>query len=138
MNRKNLKDTLNFIARARTVWLNPAPEGEHKALIARFTNLMIDVENAGLELWDAERIQPPEGMISQPLDMKEEEVYLKLNEYLKLPLDQFEQLTPAQCFAAARVMARNTPLTDAFLTDHLGLRFPHIYIGIEEDGYAHS
>lgn len=79
------------------------------------------------------------GYNASSLTEQEEMAYDALNRHLRLPEAAFAQLTEAQKFSAARVILRQgAGVENAFLSDHLGIKFPHIYIGIEKDGYAHS
>jgi hypothetical protein len=74
-----------------------------------------------------------------PLNYHEELCFDSLNNHLRLPKEAFDQLTHEQKFSAARVIIRQgCGVNHAALTDHLGIKFNHIYIGIEKDGYAHS
>jgi hypothetical protein len=132
---------MGYIDAARRKFSGVPQEGENAEDICKLVNALIDAENASIRLWEATMIR--DGEDRTPLDSKEEEFFENLNSHLVkdrflLTQEQFDSLTHSQKFSAARVMARNVPPEGVFLTDHLGIRFPHIYIGIEEDGYAHS
>ncbi len=81
-------------------------------------------------------------MEKEPLNDTESIVFAHLNEHLKLPVEEFVSLTEPQKFSAARVIAQQgygvKQSHNDYLCGYLGIRFKHIFIGIEKDGYAHS
>lgn len=133
--RKVLKAMMPLLQQLRSLANDLSMEGEHSGEVATIVNGLISAEDHALNLVEATAIRSGE---NSPLDDKEEVVFDNLQRHLKLSDENMGKLTQAQRFSAARVIARNLPVKEAHLTDHLGLVFPHIYIGIEEDGYAHS
>lgn len=75
----------------------------------------------------------------EPLNAEELVIYMALNDHLKLPPEQLESLTHSQAFSAARVINKQGQVLFSFNANgYLAIKFPHIFIGIEPDGYAHS
>lgn len=141
MNRQKLKELIYHINKARELIAGESAPDKQTINFNLLKQGLQEADCICLEMWEDGRIRC--GDDKEPLDSKEEAFYHDLKSHLVkgrylLTEDQFNSLTHAQKFSAARVMARNLPPEGVFLTDHLGLRFPHIYIGIEEDGYAHS
>lgn len=133
MNRQKLKEVIRHINEARTLIAGEPVDNQNKA---RFVDALHVADQLALHIWEEGRIR--DGVGKEPLDSKEEAMFNSLQQKFKFTDEVFAKLTHSQKFSAARVMARNIEITSAHLTDHLGLVFPHIYIGVEEDGYAHS
>lgn len=85
----------------------------------------------------------------EPLNKTETVVFDNLNNHLRLPPGDFEELTHKQKFSAARVIVHHgigTIRHPVHSDEYLGISFGHkemmgatrIFIGIEKDGYAHS
>lgn len=80
----------------------------------------------------------------EPLNHVEQVVYDNLQDHLKIPYSEFEKLTDIQKLVAARVIVRqgygvkSSAVMGIGADKYLGIQFPHIFIGIETDGYAHS
>jgi hypothetical protein len=78
-------------------------------------------------------------MNKEPLTIPELRIWANL--HLHLPKVNVPALSEEQKFSAARVISKQGPVVEAWdnlLEGYLGIRFNHIFIGIEKDGYSHS
>lgn len=132
--RQLLRTALNRLAQAEA-YVQKLPNYEVAAAYA-----IIKMREAKLELEkDLDPLLVRCGD-KEPLSEAEEVVYDNLNGSLKIGKADFSILTDEQKFSAARVIVhQGYRLKGAAIQEnYLGLRFEHIFIGIEHDGYAHS
>lgn len=103
-------------------------------------SLIVPLDSANYKLEELIEKYAVKSGDSHPLDETEERVYFNLNKHLRLPQEDLDKLTAEQLFSAARVIHRQGySVNNAHYSDGmLGIKFNHIYIGIEPDGYAHS
>lgn len=139
--RNKLRTLSPLITQARKVAHELSSLVDEKGVCDEYcglTNGLIDAEDSLLDLHELYSVRL-EG--HENLNIPETICYDSLNKHLRLKQEEFDSLTAPQKFSAARVLVRqgfSLNWASQNPNDNLMLKFDHILIGIEKDGYAHS